>query len=221
MIIHCEGIWKVYYEGRPFEVIALQDISLFIEKGSFTVLEGPSGSGKTSLLSIIGAIDRPSRGKVYINGKDITVLSEDSLAYLRRTTGFVFQQFNLIGGLKAWQNVAIPLIPLGISERIQKEKAVELLRKVGLSERIDHRPEEMSGGEQQRIAIARALINNPDILFLDEPTSNIDSEISEMILHLLKGLKSEGRTILISTHDEKVLEYADTVYTLRRGRLVR
>lgn len=221
MIIHCEGIWKVYYEGRPFEVIALQDISLFIEKGSFTVLEGPSGSGKTSLLSIIGAIDRPSRGKVYINGKDITVLSEDSLAYLRRTTGFVFQQFNLIRGLKAWQNVTVPFIPLGISERIQKEKAVELLRKVGLSERIDHRPEEMSGGEQQRIAIARALINNPDILFLDEPTSNIDSEISEMILHLLKGLKSEGKTIIISTHDEKVLEYADTVYTLRRGRLVR
>lgn len=220
-MIRCEGIWKIYYEGRPYEVKALQDVTLFIEKGSLTVFQGPSGSGKTSLLSIIGAIDRPTRGKVYFNEKDITELSEDSLTYLRRRAGFVFQQFNLIRGLRAWQNVAIPLIPLGISERIQKERAIELLKRVGLAERLEHMPEEMSGGEQQRVAIARALINDPDVLFLDEPTSNIDSETAELILHLLKELRSKGKTIVLSTHDERITEGADAVYTLRKGRLIK
>lgn len=220
-MIRCEGIWKVYHEGRPYEVIALQDVSLQIERGALTVFQGPSGSGKTSLLSILGAIDRPTRGRVCIDEKDITTLSEDSLAYVRRRMGFVFQQFNLISGLKAWQNVAIPLIPLGISERERKERAIQLLKGLGLSERVYHRCEEMSGGEQQRVAIARALINEPDILFLDEPTSNIDSETAELIIHLLQELKSKGMTIILSTHDEKVVKFADSLYILKRGKLAR
>ncbi|MFN3478982.1 MAG: ABC transporter ATP-binding protein [Thermodesulfovibrionales bacterium] len=219
-MIRCEGIWKVYHEGRPYEVVALRDITLSIRKGSITVLQGPSGSGKTSLLSIIGAIDRPSRGRVYIDGKDITDLSENSLTLIRRRMGFVFQQFNLIARLSAWQNVAAPLIPLGISESERRKRSIELLEVVGLSHRIEHGAEEMSGGEQQRVAIARALINDPEILFLDEPTSNIDSETAELIIQILRELKLKGKTIILSTHDENIADYADTFYTLKRGLLM-
>lgn len=220
-MIRCEGIWKVYYEGRPYEVVALRDITLSVMKGSITVFQGPSGSGKTSLLSIISAIDRPSRGRVYINGKDITDLSENSLTLIRRRMGFVFQQFNLIARLNAWQNVAVPLIPLGISESERRKRSIWLLEAVGLSHRIEHRAEEMSGGEQQRVAIARALINDPDILFLDEPTSNIDSETAELIIQILRELKLKGKTIILSTHDENIADYADALYTLKRGLLLR
>lgn len=220
-MIGCEGIWKVYCEGRPYEVVALRDITLSIAKGSITVFQGPSGSGKTSLLSIIGAIDRPSRGMVYIDGKNISDLSENSLTLIRRRMGFVFQQFNLIPGLRAWQNVAIPLIPLSIDEKERKRMSDQLLDMMGLSHRIDHRPEEMSGGEQQRVAIARALINDPDILILDEPTSNIDFETAELIIQILRELNLKGKTIILSTHDENIADYANAVYTLKRGELVK
>ncbi len=218
-MIHCEGIWKVYRGGKPYEVIALQDITISIMDGSITVFQGPSGSGKTTLLSIIGAIDRPSRGKVFIDKEEITSLSEAGLAYIRRKFGFVFQQFNLIEGLRAWENVAIPLIPLGISEKKRKERAYQLLGKMGLRERAVHRIVEMSGGEQQRVAIARALINDPHMLLLDEPTSNIDAETVEVVLHMLRELRSQGKTIIISTHDETVTSLADKVYVLKKGRL--
>jgi len=218
-MISCSNIWKIYNKGKPYEVVALKDISLLIEEGSTIAIHGPSGSGKTSLLSILGAIDRPSSGKVFINDIEITSLSEDGLTNIRRRIGFVFQQFNLISGLRAWENVATPLIPIGVPEKIRKRKALELLEMVGLSERAFHRPEEMSGGEQQRIAIARALINDPDLLILDEPTSNIDKETSEMLLFILKELRSKGKTIVISTHDERVTRIADKVFVLDKGQL--
>jgi len=218
-MISCHEIWKVYNKGKPYEVIALQDISLLVEDGSFVAIQGPSGSGKTSLLSILGAIDRPSNGKVFINDIEITSLSEEGLTNIRRRIGFVFQQFNLIPRLRAWENVAIPLIPLGVDEKTRKKKAFQLLEMVGLHERVFHRPEEMSGGEQQRIAIARALIKDPLILILDEPTSNIDIETAETILFILKEMRSKGKTIIISTHDEKVTGIADKVFMLKKGRV--
>ncbi len=218
-MIQCEGIWKVYNPGKPYEVIALQDITISIMNGSITVFQGPSGSGKTTLLSILGAIERPTMGKVFIDKEEITSLSEAALAYIRRKIGFVFQQFNLIEGLRAWENVAIPLIPLGICKKKRRERAYQLLEKMGLKERADHRIIQMSGGEQQRVAIARALINDPHIILFDEPTSNIDAETMEVVFDILRELRSKGKTIIISTHDETLTSLADKVYVLKKGRL--
>lgn len=218
--IRCAGIWKIYNEAKPHEVRALVDVSFVVEKGSFTIFNGPSGSGKTTLISIIGAIDRPSRGRAYLDGKDITDFSDVTLALLRRKRiGFVFQNFNLIPRLSAWENVSAPLIPQGIREKDRKYSAMQLLDKIGLSDRVHHAPEELSGGEQQRVAIARALVNNPDIIILDEPTSNIDAEAASLLIDILKGLKAEGKTILISSHDEGLFVNADIIFEIRHGHL--
>ncbi|MFZ6006410.1 MAG: ABC transporter ATP-binding protein [Nitrospirota bacterium] len=220
--IRCEGVWKIYNEAKPYEVRALEDASLDIEKGSFAIFTGPSGSGKTTLISIIGCIDRQTRGRVYIDGKDLTDLSDIALSSLRqKRIGFVFQNFNLIQGLPAWENVSMPLIPMGMKENDRKHTAIELLKKVGLSERSEHSPEEMSGGEQQRVAIARALVNNPDIIILDEPTSNIDIDAACLLIDILSDLKREGKTILMASHDEGMLKIADIIHELKRGRLVK
>ncbi len=217
-LIRCENLWKIYNEGKPYEVRALEDVSLKIERGSFVVFHGPSGSGKTTLISILGVIDRQTRGRVCLDGKDLTNLSDVARSALRRKRiGFVFQNFNLIQGLSAWENVAVPLIPLGLGEKERRQKAMELLEKVGLSGRAGHSPEELSGGEQQRVAVARSLVNSPDIIILDEPTSNIDAENIEILIGILSGLKQEAKTILISSHDDLVLRNADMVYELKRG----
>ncbi|MCL4456290.1 MAG: ABC transporter ATP-binding protein [Nitrospirae bacterium] len=220
--IRCECVWKIYNEAKPYEVRALEDVSLNIEKDSFVIFTGPSGSGKTTLISIIGCIDRQTRGRVYIDGKDLTDLSDIALSSLRqKRTGFVFQNFNLIQGLPAWENVSMPLIPMGIKENNRKHTAIHLLKRVGLSERHEHSPEEMSGGEQQRVAIARALVNNPDIIILDEPTSNIDVDAVGLLIDILSDLKREGKTILMASHDENMLKNADIIHELKRGRLVK
>jgi len=217
-LIQCEGIWKIYNEGKSHEVSALVDVSLVLKKCSFTVFNGPSGSGKTTLISIIGTMNRPDRGRLFHDGKDITEFSDIALSLLRREKiGFVFQNFNLIPGLSAWENVATPLIPQGISERERRDRAMHLLSKLGLSDRAHHTAEEMSGGEQQRVAIARALVNDPDIVILDEPTSNIDKESVSGLMDILNNLKAQGRTIIVSTHEEDLFGKADMVYELRKG----
>ncbi len=185
------------------------------------VFNGPSGSGKTTLLNVVGTLDRPTEGRVFMYDEDITAFSDIALSRLRRgKIGFIFQDFHLIPRLSGWENVSYPLIPLGIDSKRRYERARELLEKVGLGDRLDHTPEELSGGQQQRVAIARALINNPEIIIADEPTSNIDEETSGLILEILRELKTRGVTILVATHDASFEKVADVIYTLKNGKLL-
>lgn len=219
-IIICDGVHKTYNPSRPDGVSALVNVCLEIERGSFTVLRGPSGSGKTTLLGIIGALDRASRGRVILDDRDLARCSGETLATIRRKRiGFVFQNFNLLSRLPAWENVSIPLIPLGMTEKDRRTRAVSLLENLGLAERTRHAPEELSGGEQQRVAIARALINDPDILILDEPTSNIDAEAAGRLFDILADLNAKGKTVIASSHDEDLCNRAEKIFELRRGAL--
>lgn len=219
-IIRCNGVWKIFHESRPHEVRALVDVTLSVARGSFTVFSGPSGSGKTTLVSILGTIQRPTRGTVFFDGSDVTKFSEAALTRLRRErVGYVFQNFQLIQGLRAWENVAIPLVPLPLTERERRERAFRLLDRLGLGERSGHIPEELSGGEQQRVAIARALVNDPDVVVLDEPTSNIDADNITTLTAILHELRAAGRTVMATSHDEALLRTADSIHELRKGQV--
>lgn len=219
-IIRCENVRKTYNPSQQCEVRALTDVSLAINRGSFTLLRGPSGSGKTTLLGLLGGLERPSGGRIVLDNRDLGRCSGETLAEIRRRRiGFVFQNFNLLSRLPAWENVSLPLIPLGMPEKDRRAKAVSLLEKLGLAERTLHTPGRMSGGEQQRTAIARALINDPDIIILDEPTSNIDKASSERLVGILADLMEEKKTIIASSHDEALYPWADTIFELRYGSL--
>ncbi|MBI2556696.1 MAG: ABC transporter ATP-binding protein [Planctomycetes bacterium] len=219
-MIRTEKLCKSYHCHTRHEVRAIQDINLHIQKNSFVVLSGPSGSGKTTLLNILGTLDRPTNGKVFMSGEDITSFSDIALSRFRREKiGFIFQDFHLIPRLTSWENVSYPLIPAGIGTNKRFERAKILLEKMELGDRLDHTPEELSGGQQQRVAIARALINNPEIIIADEPTSNIDDETSEHILQLLTELKARGVTMLVATHDVHFEKIADVVYKMKNGRI--
>jgi len=219
-ILITENVSKWYNVGRTHEVRAVEDISLEIMENQSVVLYGPSGSGKTTLLSLIGTIDRPTKGKVFLKDRDVTQFSDLELSRTRRETiGFVFQSFNLFSSLSAWENVSYPLIPIGIKSKERFERARTMLEVLGLGDRLYHSPEELSGGEQQRVAIARALINNPQILIADEPTSNIDADSIERLLEILAELKKEGKTIIISSHDPIFRSQGDVLFNLDRGRL--
>lgn len=219
IMIRTERLGKFYSHSSQYEVRAISDITVKISKNSVVVFNGPSGSGKTTLLNIIGTLDRPSTGKVFMYGREITVFSDIALARLRREKiGFIFQYFHLIPRLTSWENVAYPLIPLGIGLKERFERAKFLLERMEIGDRLSHTPEELSGGQQQRVAIARALINNPEIIIADEPTSNIDDETSSRILQFLGELKARGVTILIATHDAMFEKIADTVYKMKNGR---
>ena len=219
-ILKTEDVSKWYNIGRSDEVRAVDKISLEIMKNQTVVLYGPSGSGKTTLLGLMGTIDRPTGGRILLNGKNTTLFSDLELSRIRRETmGFVFQSFNLFSGISAWENVSHPLIPIGVGTKRRFERATALLERLGLQDRVSHSPEELSGGEQQRIAIARALINNPQILIADEPTSNIDADAVEMLLEILAELKKEGKTIIISSHDPIFRKHGDVNFSLDRGRL--
>jgi putative ABC transport system ATP-binding protein len=211
---------KWYNPGKTDEVRAVEDISIEIQKNQSVVLYGPSGSGKTTLLSLIGTIDRPTGGKVFLHGRNITQFSDLELSRVRRETiGIVFQSFNLFSGLSAWENVSYPLVPIGIGTKERFEQAKTLLERLGLGDRLYHSPEELSGGQQQRVAIARALINKPQILIADEPTSNIDADSIERLLEILAELQEEGKTIIISSHDSVFRSHGDLLFSLYRGRL--
>ena len=203
----------------PLTVKALDGVNLRIKRGEYISIMGPSGSGKTTLFNMVGGIDRPTRGRVFIDGVDIAKLDAYELAWLRcRKIGYIFQTFNLIPVLTAKENVALPMIFLGVGKEERQKRAVELLESVGLGDRVDHRPTELSGGQQQRVAIARSLANDPAIILADEPTGNLDLNTGFAIVQLLYRLKAErGTTIICATHDLKMIDISDRVVFLRDG----
>ena len=220
-MIRTEHLSKVYRMGE-IEVPALRDVSLEIEEGEFLAIVGPSGSGKSTLLNMLGCLDKPTSGAVFIGGVNTALLSENELAEIRREKiGFIFQQFNLIHSLTALENVALPMFFAGVNSDARIKRAAELLAKVGLEKRMHHKPSELSGGQQQRVAIARALSNNPAVIIGDEPTGNVDSETGDAIMGILEGLnRNEGRTIIVVTHDTEIAAHAPRVIRMKDGRLL-
>jgi putative ABC transport system ATP-binding protein len=220
-IIRTEKLDKFYYQGRTEEVRALHQIDLEIPKNRLVLIRGPSGSGKTTLLNVISTIDRPTKGRILLHGEDVSKYSDVQLSRIRqKTIGLIFQNFNLLPSLPAWENVAFPLLPLGVMEKERRRRSMEILTQLKLEKRIDHSPEQMSGGEQQRVSIARALINDPEIVIADEPTSNIDAESIDILLDILMDLKKKGKTIIISSHDPVFLDFSETIFLLKDGNLV-
>jgi putative ABC transport system ATP-binding protein len=208
---------KTYHQGVK-EVHALRDVSFRIKKGEFLSIMGPSGSGKSTLLNLIGGLDQPTTGKIFIDGRPLHGISDDELTLLRRRrVGFIFQFFNLLPVLNAVENVTLPLLLEGIPISEIRPRAVRLLEQVGLGERTEHRPEQLSGGEMQRVAIARALITEPAVLLADEPTGNLDSHTSEEMFMLLRSLNEKGQTIVMVTHDAKAAAYGSRIITLKDG----
>ena len=217
-IIETENVTKTYMSGgRPLEV--LKGVDLAVEPGEFMAIMGPSGSGKSTLLNMIGALDRPTSGKVFINGTDLSDLNDNQIADVRnREIGFIFQFFNLIPRMDAQGNVELPMAIAGVPRGERKKRALELLNLVGLGDRADHKPSQLSGGEQQRVAIARALSNGPSILLADELTGNLDSRTGEEIMHLLRQLnKEEGKTFILITHDPQVGQNVDRLISFKDG----
>ena len=217
-IIKTVDLHKTYMQGgHPLKV--LKGIDLTVTRGEFTAIMGPSGSGKSTLLNMIGALDRPTSGKVYINDTDLSRLSDNQIAELRsREIGFIFQFFNLIPRMDAQQNVELPLAILGVPRRRRAKRAQELLELVGLESRLDHKPSQLSGGEQQRVAIARALSNGPGLVLADELTGNLDSSTGEEIMSLLRRLnREEGTTFILITHDPMVGQKTDRIIQIRDG----
>jgi len=220
-IIEVSDLVKEYIQGgRSLRV--LKGLDLAVERGEFMAIMGPSGSGKSTLLNMIGALDKPTSGKVLIDGIDLSTLSDDELAELRnREIGFIFQFFNLIPRRDALGNVELPLAISGVSRRERRERATKLLELVGLGDRIDHKPSQLSGGEQQRVAIARALINDPSVLLCDEVTGNIDSKTGDEIMQLLRSLNLQhGKTFVIVTHDPAVAQRMDRLLHIADGQIV-
>ncbi len=219
-LIVVENLHKTYLLGTT-AVAALRGVDLTIDKGNFIDIMGPSGSGKTTLLNLIGGLDTPTRGKIFLEGRNISMLNDNDLAEIRRENiGFVFQFYNLLPQMTALENVMVPLHFSGkLSRRGKRKKAMDLLSLVGLDERSHHAPSELSGGEQQRVAIARAFANDPAIVILDEPTGDLDSKTGIMILNLIRDLNKKGATFISVSHDAAVTEFASKVYHMKDGKL--
>jgi len=219
-LIVVENLHKTYLLGTT-AVAALRGVDLVIDKGDFVDIMGPSGSGKTTLLNLIGGLDTPTRGKIFLEGKNISMLSDNELADIRKERiGFVFQFYNLLPQMTALENIMVPLHFSGkLSRRGKRKRAMDLLRLVGLDERAHHTPSELSGGEQQRVAIARAFANDPAICVLDEPTGDLDSKTGVMVLNLLRDLNKKGATFIAVSHDATVSEFASRVFHMRDGKL--
>lgn len=219
-MIKLAGITKVYNTGHV-AVAALAGVDLEIERGEYVAVMGPSGSGKSTLMHIVGCLDSPTTGEYYLQGRDVSAYDSNRLAEVRnREVGFVFQRFNLLPRLTAAQNVELPLLYAGVPADRCREIVADMLAKVGLSDRGHHRPNELSGGEVQRVAVARALANDPAIVLADEPTGNLDSKSEEELMALLDGLNEMGRTLVLVTHDDGVAGHAERVVALRDGRVV-
>src|SRR3989338_8386175 len=217
-IIKLDSVWKIYKMGEV-EVNALRGVSLAINQGDFVAITGASGSGKSTMMNLVGCLDLPTKGSIFLDGKDISKMDESDLAQIRgQKIGFIFQQFHLIPTLSAIENVMLPLEFQDMPSDIARKRTVEILGLVGLGDRTDHSPSQLSGGEQQRVAIARALANNPDIILADEPTGNLDSKTGTDVLDLLQSLwKKEGKTIIIVTHDLRLASYAKRMVQLKDG----
>jgi putative ABC transport system ATP-binding protein len=216
-----ENVTRTFKTGK-METRALRGVSLSIESGEFTALVGPSGSGKTTLLQLIGCLDQPTSGHVYVNGKDVSKLNRNQRADMRRgTIGFIFQFFALIPTLTAYENIEMPLLLNGYTAAERRERVTELLQAVGLADRAANRPDQLSGGEQQRVAIARALAPKPALILADEPTANLDTPNGKQVMETMTRLNQEtGVTFVFATHDPRVIQYARRVITLRDGVIV-
>jgi putative ABC transport system ATP-binding protein len=216
-----ENVTRSFKTGKV-ETQALRGVSLSIEPGEFTALVGPSGSGKTTLLQLIGCLDQPTSGRIYINGKDVSRLNRNQRADMRRgTIGFIFQFFALIPTLTAYENVELPLLLNGLKPHERRERVDELLKAVDLTDRAHHRPDQLSGGQQQRVAIARALASRPALILADEPTANLDTPNGKQVMEIMTRLNQEtGVTFVFATHDPRVIQYARRVITLRDGCIV-
>ncbi len=219
-MISIRNLNKVYKTGSV-EVHALKNVNLEIEHGEFIAIMGQSGSGKSTLMNILGCLDRPSSGEYLLEGIDIKNQSQDELSLIRnKKIGFVFQAFNLIPRTNVLRNVELPMIYAKTKTSYRKQRAVELLEKVGLGDRINHLPNELSGGQKQRVAIARALANNPPIILADEPTGNLDTRSSEEIMEIFRNLNKEGSSVILVTHEPDIAEYADRVIVFRDGSII-
>jgi putative ABC transport system ATP-binding protein len=220
-VVKIENVTRVYQVGKV-ETKALRGINLTIENGEFTTLVGPSGSGKTTLLQMIGCLDQPTSGQVFINSKDVTRLNRNQRADMRRgTIGFIFQFFALIPTLSAYENVEMPLLMNGHSPKERRERVMELLKAVDLADRANNRPDQLSGGQQQRVAVARALAPEPTLVLADEPTANLDTANGQQVMEIMQKLNQEtGVTFVFATHDPRVIKYAKRVVTLQDGLIV-
>ena len=218
-LINVTNLKKRYVMGTE-EVWALDGVTLSIEEGEYIAIMGPSGSGKSTLMNMLGCLDTPTSGTYILNGQDVSTLSDDDLAEIRnREIGFVFQTFNLLPRVDCLRNAELPLIYAGMSRTQRRERAADALQKVGLGDRMDHKPNELSGGQRQRVATARALVNRPSLLLADEPTGNLDTETGDEIMMLFESLYRQGNTLLVVTHEEDIAHHARRILRLRDGKL--
>jgi putative ABC transport system ATP-binding protein len=222
VLIRSEDLWKTYDMGVAVQVHALCGVSFEIRRGEYVAIMGPSGSGKSTLMNLLGCLDTPTRGRYWLNGRLISEMSDDELAYIRnKEIGFVFQTFNLLSRASALHNVELPLIYNGTPAAERLERAQEALRRVDLGDRMDHKPNELSGGQRQRVAVARALVNNPSLLLADEPTGNLDSATGTEIMNLFDRLQAGGNTIVLVTHEHDIAAHAHRIIHIRDGRVAR
>jgi putative ABC transport system ATP-binding protein len=218
-LIETVDLWKTYVMGTE-EIHALRGVSIQIDRGEYVAIMGPSGSGKSTLMNLIGCLDTPSKGSYLLNGKQVSQMNDNELARIRNEEiGFVFQTFNLLPRASALHNVELPLVYAGLGSRERRHAATDALTRVGLADRMEHKPNELSGGQRQRVAIARALVNRPSILLADEPTGNLDSGTSEEIMGLFEGLHREGQTIVLVTHEIDIAAHAFRQVHLKDGRV--
>lgn len=221
-VIRLDDVWKRYDMGGTEGLTVLKEVDLDIKKGEFVAITGPSGSGKSTIMHLVGALDVPTYGGVYLKNKNIKSMSETSLAMLRgKTIGFIFQQFNLLPTFSALENVMIPMEILDRPEHECKKKAEELLQLMGLGDRIHHKPNQLSGGQQQRVAIARALANDPEVILADEPTGNLDSVTGKFVMNFLSNLNEHGKTVILVTHELSLIDYASRVIFIKDGRIAK
>lgn len=216
-VIELQDVRKSYSTGA-LQVDALRGLSLLIGDGEYVAIMGPSGSGKSTLMHILGCLDVPTSGRYLLAGEDVSTLDEEELAAIRnRRVGFVFQQFNLLPGLSAWRNVELPLTYAGVSRAQRKARSIAALERVGLGDRVEHRPGELSGGQQQRVAVARALVSDPALLLADEPTGNLDSAATQDVMELFDQLHEQGRTVVLITHELDVARRAQRIVRFKDG----
>ena len=221
MLRAVKNLCQIYNEGEESEVRALDGVSLRIDRGEFVAIIGASGSGKSTLMNILGCLDIPTYGDYHLDGVDVTELTDRQLAHVRnKQIGFIFQGFNLIPALNAWENVELPLIYQGMSPSLRSERTEEALEKVGLADRSRHKPTEMSGGQQQRVAIARAIATHPPIIMADEPTGALDSRTGKHVLEILHRLHADGSTIILITHDNGIAATAERIIRISDGRIL-